>query len=329
MVNLPEEKLWDKVNILLSDYGLEALRLSKNYVLQEIVDFEPLNEALRYFFESWFDVLHPTLISLSCEAVGGNRNETLKFGAAVVLLAGAADIHDDIMDKSLTKESNLTVFGKFGQDIAILAGDALLLKGIYLLHEACKILPERAEQDIFDTIRNAFFEMSSGVAREASLRGTKSISLGELMSIVREKVATAEATMRIGAIVGKGSAEEIAILTHFGRTYGILLSLRDEFVDVFEPDEVQNRLANESLPLPILLALQDETKNKSLLDVLKNKNITENIEKILDLSIDCQASKELIEQMKNMVNKETNNLALIKNNNEIFTLLLKSTVEDL
>ena len=65
-------------------------------------------------------------------------NETVKFGAAVVLLAGAADIHDDIMDKSPKKELKLTVFGKFGQDIAILSGDALLLKGIYLLREACK-----------------------------------------------------------------------------------------------------------------------------------------------------------------------------------------------
>ena len=62
-----------------------------------------LGEALHYFFESWFDVLHPTLIALSCEAVGGKKELTVKMGAAVVLLAGAADIHDDIMDKSLRK----------------------------------------------------------------------------------------------------------------------------------------------------------------------------------------------------------------------------------
>ena len=147
----------DRVNVLLSDHGLEALRLSKDYVLQEKVDYEPLKEALRYFFDSWFDVLHPTLISLSCQAVGGDINETVKFGAAVVLLAGAADIHDDIMDKSPKKELKLTVFGKFGQDIAILSGDALLLKGIYLLREACKTLPKQTEEDTFRHNKKRFF----------------------------------------------------------------------------------------------------------------------------------------------------------------------------
>jgi geranylgeranyl pyrophosphate synthase len=233
------------------------------------------------------------------------------------------------MDKSLAKESKLTVFGKFGKDIAILAGDVLLLKGIYLLHEACKTLPKQADENIFDIIKSAFFEMSSGVAKEASLRGTTSIPLDEFLSIVRQKVSTAEATMKIGAIIGNGTPQEIVMLAHFGRTYGVLLSLRDEFVDVFEPEEVKNRLENESLPIPILLALQDETKNKQLLEVLKNKDITENIEKILDLSIDCQASKELIAYMKKMVAEEIENLTSIRNNKEIFTLLMKSTVEDL
>ena len=171
-------------------------------------------------------------------------------------------------------------------------------------------LPKQTEEDIFDIIRSAFFEMSSGVAKEASLRGTTLISLDEFLSIVRQKVSTSEATMKIGAIIGKGTPQEISILAHFGRMYGMLLSLRDEFVDVFEPNEVKNRLDNESLPLPILLPLQDETKNKSLLDVLKNKDITENIEKILDLSIDCHASKELVARMKEMVAEEINNFSL-------------------
>jgi geranylgeranyl diphosphate synthase type I len=329
MVNLPEEKLWDKVNCLLSQYGQEALQFSKNYVLQEKIEYEPLSEALRFFFESWFDVLHPTLIALSCEAVGGNKNQTVKLGAAVVLLAGAADIHDDIMDQSKSKESNLTVYGKFGQDIAILAGDTLLLKGIYLLHEGCETLQKNNQKEIFGSIKQAFFEMSSGVAREANLRGKTPIPLTEFLSIIKQKVATVEATMRIGAIIGGGSDEEISILSNYGRTYGMLLSLRDEFVDVFEADEIKNRLANECLPLPVLLALQDKSNNKLLNDLLKEDITPENVEKVVDLSLDCQASRELIAQMKHMIEQEIVNLTFINKHKEILMLLLDSTVEDL
>jgi geranylgeranyl pyrophosphate synthase len=326
---LSESKLWHRVNILLSAYGKEALQFSKNYVLQEEIEYKPLNEALKYFFENWFDVIHPTLISLSCEAVGGKKNETVKIGASIVLLAGAADIHDDIIDNSIMKDSNPTVFGKFGKDIAILAGDALILKGVYLLHEACKTLPKNKEEEIFNALKKTFFEMSSGVAKEASLRGKTSIPLEEFLSIVEEKVATVEASMKIGAIIGGGTEQEIAILSHFGRNYGMLLSLRDEFVDVFEFSEIKNRLANECLPLPILLALQDEAKCESLTNIF-NKEITpENVEEILNLSIDCTASKNLIVHMKDLVEKETYKLSSININKETLSLLILSTIEDL
>jgi geranylgeranyl pyrophosphate synthase len=329
MVNLPKDKLWDKVNNLLDKYGKEALQFSTNYVLKEKIEYKPLCEALRYFFESWFDVLHPTLISLSCEAVGGNKNETVKFGAAVVLLAGAADIHDDIMDKSTSKGSNPTVFGKFGQDIAILAGDALLLKGFYLLHDACKTLPNNTEKEILDSIKNTFFEMSSGVAKETSLRSKIDISDEEYLNIISQKVATAEATTKIGAILGNGSEKEIAVMSHFGRTYGILLSLRDEFIDVFEADEIKNRLMNECLPLPILLALKDNSKNTILVDLLKNNITQENVDRILDLSFECKANQELISQMKKMIEKEIISISSISKHKDVFALLLKSTAEDL
>jgi geranylgeranyl pyrophosphate synthase len=135
--------------------------------------------------------------------------------------------------------------------------------------------------------------------------------------------------MKIGAIIGGGTDQEIAILSHFGRTYGMLLSLRDEFVDVFEFSEIKNRLANECLPLPILLALQDETKRELLKNIL-NKEITpEKVEEILNLSIDCSASKKLILLMKNLVEKETYAMSSINKNKETLNLLLKSTIEDL
>ncbi|MGD0450447.1 MAG: polyprenyl synthetase family protein [Candidatus Bathyarchaeia archaeon] len=329
MVNLPKEKLWDKVNIILGTYGQESLKFSKDYVLEEKIDFKPLREALEYFLGEFFDVLHPALVSLACEAVGGDRSETVKIGAAIVLLAGAADIHDDIMDKSVDKGSKPTVFGKYGQDIAILAGDALLLKGFYLLREGCRNLSKNEEDVIFDSIKRTFFEMSSGVAKEASLRRETTISLDDFLSIVRQKVATVEATMRIGAVIGKGSPKEIDILSHYGRTYGVLLSLRDEFVDVFEVEEVRNRLANECLPLPILLALQEKKRNGQLENILKNEITTENIEKILDLSMDCQSSRDLVDRMKKMIKEEIGNLNYLKVNKEILELLLESTVEDL
>src|SRR3972149_4246174 len=215
----PNKKLMEQARTLLKERGQKAVEVSKQYVLKEKLEYAPLREALRYFMEElWDDILHPALLSLACEAVGGNPEETINFGAAIVLLAGGADIHDDIIDQSIVKGSKKTVFGKFGRDIAILAGDALLLKGVYLLHEACEHLPGNEKKEILKLMRDAVFEVSGAEAKEATLRGRTDILGQEYLDIINRKVASAEATARIGAILGGGTKSEIAVLGHYGRT---------------------------------------------------------------------------------------------------------------
>jgi geranylgeranyl diphosphate synthase type I len=325
-----EKKLMERVITLLEERGQKAVDASKQLVLQEEITYEPLKEALRYFMtEFWFDVLHPALISIACEAVGGNPDETVDVGAAIVLLAGAADIHDDIIDQSTVKEPMQTVFGKFGRDTAILAGDALLLKGAYALYDACENLSKDKKQEILSSVKCAFFEVSSGEAREASLRGRLDISGQDYLDIIRQKVAAAEATTRIGAILGGGTNEDIDVLGHYGRTYGVLMTLRDEFIDIFEPDEVKNRFSKECLPLPVLLALNDDSRRKEILELLKEEKGEKNIDKILDLSIESEETQELLGEMKRLVENEVAILASLKHCRDILELLLHATLEDL
>ena len=325
-----DKKLWDNVTVILKKRGTAASDASKKYVLQDYSDYGLLREALSYFMEDvWCDLLHPTLISLACEAVGGNSEDTVNLGAALVLLAGAADVHDDIIDQSTVKGRKPTVFGKFGRDIAILAGDALLVKGLYLLHEVCTSLSKTESEDILRTVKQTFFEISSGEIEETALRGKMDIPKHVYLNIVKQKVSAAEATMRIGAIVGNGVDQEIALMSHYGRTLGILLALRDDFVDIFELDEIKNRFERECLPLPILLALNSNSKRSTLLQLLTNPITDESLEKILDLSMDHKETRDLIAEMKSMVEQEIIQLAHVKRCKETLELLLQATLEDL
>ena len=323
-------KIMKDVIELLENRGKKAVEASKQYVLRKKIDYEPLNEAIKYFMnEFWFDVLHPALISIACEAVGGNPDETTNVGAAVVLLAGGADIHDDIIDQSTIKEPMPTVFGKFGGDIAILAGDILLTQGLYLLHDACENLSKGNKREILDSILGAFYEICAGEAKEVSFRGKLDIPKDIYLDIIRKKVAAAEATTRIGAIIGGGSKEEIDLLGHYGRTYGVLLALRDEFVDVYEPDELSNRVKKECLPLPILLALQDKSRGPLILELLEKEMTEETIESLVNLTIDFEETRALVEEMVQLTEKEIANISQIKHCNSILESLLRSTLEDL
>jgi geranylgeranyl diphosphate synthase type I len=326
-----EEKLIERAKTLLEKRGKKALEISKQSILQEKIEDKPLREALRYFMEEvWFDVLHPALLALTCEAVGGNPDSTTGVGAAVVLLAGAADIHDDIIDQSVTKASKPTVFGKFGQDVAILAGDALLFKGLYVLHEALETLPKEKKLQVLALIEHAFLEISGAEARETSLRGRVDLPAGEYCDVIRKKIAAAEAIARIGAILGGGTQEEIDVLGHYSKTLAFLMTLRDEFVDIYEIDELKNRTENECLPVPILFAVKNEKKKDEIIKLLKGRRTKQNdVDRLVELVTHSDEVQALKREMQLMARNEIRNLNSIKNVKTTLRLLLKSATEDL
>lgn len=324
-----KKKLMDQAMAIIQEKGQKSVELARQIILKEPIEYEPFKEALSYFMKDWNDILHPALVSLACEAVNGNPDKTTQLGAALVLLAGGADVHDDIIDQSVTKSSKPTVFGKFGNDIAILAGDALLLKGTYLLHQTIESLLKDKKDVVLNTVRRAFFETSSAEAKEASLRGKTDYSVQDYLEIIRHKTAVSEACTRIGAILGNGTAEEIEILGHFGRTFDILLTIRSEFIDTFEKDEIRNRRDRECLPLPIIVAFQDHSRKMEILKLLEDPIDEDKIEAILDLSIDFKETRKLVQKMKRMIKNERIKLLSIQYHRKIFELLLASTIEDL
>jgi geranylgeranyl pyrophosphate synthase len=197
------------------------------------------------------------------------------------------------------------------------------------LHEACEPLPRSKKKAILDIIRQAFFEISSAEAKEASLRGRIDISGQEFLDIIRQKVAAGEAATRIGAILGNGTSNEIEILGHYGRTYGVLLTIRDEFVDTFEADELKNRAEKECLPLPLLLTLQDSTKRTRILHLLKGQLTKDKVDKMVDLTIDSKETRDLMGEMRRTVKQEKLKLSPIQYSKLPLELLLGSTLEDL
>jgi len=326
---MPKERLMEKAISIMREKGQKSVELAKFEVLQEKVINPTLQEALKYFIDDWNDFLHPALLFLACEAVDGDTKSTTQFGSSMVLRAGGADIHDDIIDKSSFKEPKQTVFGKFGEDIAILAGDILLLKGLFLLNEACDLLPKTKKRKILEIIKDAFLETSSAEAMEASLRGKTEIGMNDFLCMIKRKVATAEAVTRIGAVLGNATENQFTLLGHYGRTFGMLLTLRDEFVDVFEKDELMNRAQKEILPLPILLSFTDEKTKTEILQLLR-KQINENdVNKILELTMKSDKTRDLVKVMKQLVEEENLKLKSLCKNKAELKLLLNATLEDL
>lgn len=257
---------------IVNKRGMAALKNARQMILLYWKDDSSLAKALRYVSNITLqDTLpvFPALISLSYEVVGGNSEKTVPFGEAIVLISTAADLHDDIIDNSSTKGDKQTVFGKFGSDVALLAGDALLSHGILHLCRESKPIKKEKGNLINSLLTDAIAEIC--VAEELEAQRTKchlDVSPDEYYEVIRHKAAVPELTMKIGAILGNGSPKDIATLGQIGRTYGIVSMIIEEFTDVFDPDELRNRLKNGCPPLPLIYALHTPVSRNALLPLL-------------------------------------------------------------
>jgi geranylgeranyl pyrophosphate synthase len=333
MTTKTNKKMMEIALEILQNYGENALNIAKKIILQEKIEYKPIRDALCYFSqEIWRDFQHPALLSLACKAVRGAPEKVLNIGASIAMLSGAADIHDDIIDQSEKKASRLTIYGKFGSDIALLVGDALLFEGLILLHDECEKLPRAQGKKILELTKRAFFEIGMAEAEETSFRRRHDLNPEDYFNIINRKASVAETCMRIGAILGGGSVKEVNVLGHYGRTLGTLMNIREEFIDVFEPDELKHRAENECLPLPILYAFRTSKVRNKIVEILNKRAISNNdAYNIVKIILKTKDVQELIRNMLSQVENETKNLSLIKDTKILreLNVLLKAGLEDL
>jgi geranylgeranyl pyrophosphate synthase len=260
-----------RIRRTLKQKGGLAMKNARKTIMQTFKDDSYSSQALRYFSKVTLQgalPVFPALVELSCEALCGNCEKSVSFGEAIVLISAAADLHDDVIDHSFTKGTKQTVLGRFDSATTILAGDILLVQGFKQLSEAAESIPQKQSREITKLMSQAVFEICTAESLETQLHKRNDLRPEEYHEVIRLKAVVPELSMKIGAILGNGNAEEVESLGHYGRIYGINSVIFEEFADMLEIGELQNRLKNEVLPLPVLYALQNQQIKTELFPLL-------------------------------------------------------------
>lgn len=328
-VDISPEEAMKQIQKIFKKRGTKAFEMARNEILQEKIECKEAREALSYFMnEYWHDLARPSLLSLVCEAVGGDPKITTPIAIPMILISGAIDIHDDIIDQSKLKEGRPTVYGKFGKDIALLVGDALLFKGLLLLNKAVeKGIPAEKMPLIMDIIKDMFFELGDAEAMELSLRRRMDISPEKYLQIVRRKAADVEAHTRIGTILGGGSMGEIEAVGQYGRLLGMMIILRDDWIDILDVEESHRRVKNEALPILILYGLQEPMVKTKLRSIIENKPFTKrDAESILEIILKADALRKYYKLMYRLAADAFSKLEKQKYDLRYLRLLVEATL---
>jgi geranylgeranyl pyrophosphate synthase len=280
--------------------GGPTLRSTRRMLLQKYQDDSFSSQALRYLSKV---TLHnalpvfPALLSMANEAVGGNGERIIPFGEGILLISFAADLHDDVIDQSFTKNSKQTVLGKFNAPTAILAGDIILVEGIKQLTQAAAGLPYEKSEKIITWVSESVFEICTAESLQLQLKEKIDLTPEEYYRVISLKAVVPELCMKIGALLGTGNMADVECLGRYGRVFGINSVIVEEFADLLNLDEFRNRLKHEIAPLPLLYAKQNPVISDSLNNLLISEIDKTIHEKVIN---DILASVEVNELLKIM-----------------------------
>jgi heptaprenyl diphosphate synthase len=176
-------------------------------------------------------------------ATGGRRDpaeDDLMGGVAVELVHLASLYHDDVIDEATIRRNVESVNSRFGNLVAIVAGD-------YLLARSAAIAASLGT-DIAALLAETLGRLCQGQVTEVRSAFQVGRSREDYVSTISGKTAALTATScRIGALTGSLPNTEVEACTEFGRCFGMVFQIRDDILDITATDGQLQKPAGQDL----------------------------------------------------------------------------------
>lgn len=246
--------------------------------------------------------IRPILFLLTYNLYKNNYKEAIEMASAIEMIHTYSLIHDDLpcMDNDDLRRGMPTNHKKFGEDIAVLAGDLLLNEAMSIMFNYSIKHGENALKAAKEIADSAGGEGMIGGQVVDIINESKLISKEELIYMHSKKTGELIRSSIVGgAILGNAPKKDIEILNNFGLKLGLAFQIKDDILDII--GDVSKLGKNIK---------SDENNNKSNfislfgLDYCEKECIkltNECIDLLKDLSI---KSRELEDLTLNLLNRE-------------------------
>ena len=251
---------------LIEDYLKKAFAAEPRYA--------DLQEAMEYSLLAGGKRIRPILTLETCRLCGGETESALPFACAVEMIHTYSLIHDDLpeMDNDDLRRGKPTNHKVFGQDIAVLAGDALLTEAFGWLAKT-KLTPQK-RITLVAALAKAAGANGMVAGQTGDILGEKTtLTLSELMQVHKNKTGQLlEYACFAGAILGEATPKQEQALVTFGQKFGLAFQIYDDILDVTATTAELGKTANKDVAenkntYPRLLGLKGA--KQALVDTLK------------------------------------------------------------
>ena len=162
-----------------------------------------LYDPMRYMLSLGGKSLRPSLLLLTCKMFKGEIKNALPAALAIELFHNFTLIHDDITDQSPLRRGKSTVHVKWNVNVALLSGDALLIKSYQELNKT----PQKYLPSVFRLFNDAALKVCEGQQFDMNYETQNKVTIPDYLHMIRMKTAALfSASMGMGAILAGASA---------------------------------------------------------------------------------------------------------------------------
>ncbi len=199
-----------------------------------------LDEAMRYSLLAGGKRIRPVLALATARAVGIEQREVLPLAGAIELIHTYSLIHDDLpaMDDDALRRGQPTCHVRFGEDVAILAGDGLYAEAFHHLLARQRAAPERllraaaelaAATGVSGMVGGQYADVSARTSSGAEgLRRLHELKTGRLI---------AASVLCVLLLTDIEDASGTGPFRRFAAELGVLFQIIDDILDVTGTDD--------------------------------------------------------------------------------------------
>ena len=266
---LPEGDLGDALSDALAEVeaALQAVTVSKDAFV---------SEAASHLMSAGGKRFRPLLTLLAAQ-LGDPRSPGVVPAAVVVELTHLATLyHDDVMDEATLRRGAVSANSRWGNSVAILAGD-------FLFARASDLLADLGPEAVRIQART-FERLVTGQIRETVGAGPGDDPVAHYLAVLADKTGSLVATSaRFGASFAGAPAELVAEMTAFGEDVGVAFQLSDDLLDIVSEGGTSGKAPGTDLregiaTLPALLALAGDDPAEARLRELVARPVTDDAE---------------------------------------------------
>ena len=214
-------------------------------------------DAMNYSVRAGGKRLRPMLMEETYRLFGGSGTVVEPFMAAIEMIHTSSLIHDDLpcMDNDELRRGLPTTWVKYGYDMAVLAGDSLLIYAVETAAKAFALTEDAAVVGRCIGIlaqKTGIYGMIGGQTVDVELTN-KPVPHEKLDFIYHLKTgALLESSMMLGALRAGADEEETRLVEQMAAAIGLAFQIQDDILDVTSSMEVLGK--------PVL---SDEKNNKT------------------------------------------------------------------